>query len=177
MLFREKSLTSRIITDPPCDMIHTCRYTRPGLALDLAEADGMLISCLPADPSAPLPAGAPSPLLVRAMTELDEYLAGRRRSFDIPLKISGTDFQRRVRRALTAVGFGQTESYSGIAAAIGAPRAARAVAGAIAKNPLLVFVPCHRIIRRSGEPGGYCGGKALKETLLAIEANASCTFE
>ena len=158
-------------------MIHTCRYRRPGIALDLTEDDGTLVSSLPADPAAPLLPDTPSPLLLRAMAELDEYLDGRRSAFTIPLRIAGTDFQQRVRRALTTVEFGRTESYSGIAERIGAPRAVRAVAGAIASNPLLVFVPCHRIVCRNGDIGGYRGGKPLKEMLLAIESNASCTFE
>jgi len=103
--------------------------------------------------------------------EIDEYFAGRRRVFDLPLDFSlARGFRRTVLGHLSDIAYGQTASYAVVAAAAGSPRAVRAVGTACATNPLPVVVPCHRVIRSDGSIGRYAGGPAAKQTLLALEA-------
>lgn len=101
--------------------------------------------------------------------QLDGYFTGRRRAFNLPLRFSGTVFQRKVWRALTRIPYGATRSYREMAEAVGNKRAVRAVAGAIAKNKILVVVPCHRVIRSDGRPAGYAAGARRKRWLLFHE--------
>jgi len=105
-----------------------------------------------------------------ALTQLLEYLEGRRRSFDLPLDLRGTGFQRAVWRALLAIPYGETCSYADLARAVGRPTATRAVGAANGANPLPLVVPCHRVIASSGELAGYGGGRELKARLLAMES-------
>jgi len=113
---------------------------------------------------------APSRLDATAR-ELDEYFAGTRRAFDLPLDLRlTTGFRRAVLRQLPGIGYGRTASYAAIAAAAGSPRAVRAVGTACATNPLPIIVPCHRVIRSDGSPGRYLGGPAAKQLLLDLEA-------
>lgn len=112
----------------------------------------------------------PTPLLRRAERELQEYFAGQRRQFDLPLAPQGTPFQQSVWQALRQIPYGQTASYKQIAQAIGHPTACRAVGGANNKNPLPIFIPCHRVIGAGGSLTGYAGGLDLKQGLLALEA-------
>jgi methylated-DNA-[protein]-cysteine S-methyltransferase len=103
--------------------------------------------------------------------ELDEYFAGRRREFDLPLDWSlATGFRRVVLGCLTGIAYGQTASYSGVAAAAGSPQAFRAVGTACRTNPLPVVVPCHRVIHADGSIGEYLGGPEAKRMLLNLEA-------
>lgn len=105
-----------------------------------------------------------------AIGQLEEYLAGERRNFDIPLALTyTTDFQRRVLSALLCVPYGQTVSYSELAAAVGSPGAARAVGTALHNNPICIIVPCHRVIKADGSLGGYAGREGLKRQLLGLE--------
>ena len=115
-------------------------------------------------------------VLGRAVRELEEYLAGARESFTLPLAPQGTAFQRAVWGALTDIPFGETRSYAEIALAIGRPRAVRAVGGANARNPLSVVVPCHRVIGSRGDLTGYAGGIERKRWLLAHESTADRTL-
>ena len=108
-------------------------------------------------------------VLQEAIRQIDEYLSGRRKEFDIPLLMVGTDFQSRVWRELMEVPYGATATYSQIARRIGNERAARAVGSACKVNPIAIIVPCHRIIGSDGGPGGYGGGLTLKEKLLKLE--------
>lgn len=108
----------------------------------------------------------------RAANQLQEYLAGKRRSFDLPLAYAGTDFQKRVWDALCDIPYGQTRSYSEVAAAIGNPKACRAVGGANNKNPIPIVVPCHRVIGSNGSLVGYAGGAKVKAFLLDLERRA-----
>lgn len=101
--------------------------------------------------------------------QLDEYFAGRRRTFDVALAPRGTDFQHAVWRALMDIPYGRTESYSGLALRIGQPRAVRAVGAANGANPIGIIVPCHRVIGRNGTLTGYAGGLERKEQLLRLE--------
>jgi methylated-DNA-[protein]-cysteine S-methyltransferase len=108
-----------------------------------------------------------------AARELEEYFGGRRRSFGLPLDMSlSKGFRRLVQQYLPSIGYGQTRSYGQVAELVGNPRAARAVGTACATNPLPVVVPCHRVLRNDGTPGGYVGGAAAKTTLLNLEAAA-----
>ena len=101
--------------------------------------------------------------------QLRAYFAGELRRFDLPLDLRGTEFQLRVWRELEAIPFGETRSYSQIAATIGAPRAVRAVGAANGANPIPIVVPCHRVIGATGTLVGYGGGLPLKKRLLELE--------
>jgi methylated-DNA-[protein]-cysteine S-methyltransferase len=103
--------------------------------------------------------------------QLDEYFAGRRTAFDLPLDFRlATGFRRAVLAHLPAIPYGGTESYAQVATAAGSPKAVRAVGTACARNPLPVVVPCHRVVRSDGSMGGYAGGPAAKRTLLTLES-------
>ncbi len=109
--------------------------------------------------------------LEAAARQLDEYFARRRRRFDLPLDWRLSDgFRRRVLHHLGDIAYGSTASYAAVAAAVGHPRAARAVGTACATNPLPVVVPCHRVVRSDGSLGGYGGGIPAKQALLQLEA-------
>ncbi|MDX6353866.1 MAG: methylated-DNA-[protein]-cysteine S-methyltransferase [Streptomyces sp.] len=121
-----------------------------------------------------------SPRILRAPGRLDEaarqidgYFARRREDFELPLdwRLS-TGFRREVLAHLPAIGYGRTESYAQVAVAAGSPRAVRAVGTACATNPLPLIVPCHRVVRSDGSPGGYAGGPDAKRILLDLEAAA-----
>jgi methylated-DNA-[protein]-cysteine S-methyltransferase len=106
-----------------------------------------------------------------AARELEEYFAGRRRAFDVPLDLQlSRGFRRRVLSRLPEIGYGTTASYATVAMAAGNPKAVRAVGSACATNPLPVVVPCHRVLRSDGTIGQYVGGVEAKKTLLALEA-------
>jgi methylated-DNA-[protein]-cysteine S-methyltransferase len=105
--------------------------------------------------------------------ELDEYFGRRRRAFDLPLDLSlSRGFRQLVQRQLPEIGYGQTRTYGQVAQLVGNPKAVRAVGTACATNPLPVVVPCHRVLKADGTPGGYVGGTAAKMTLLRLEASA-----
>ncbi len=110
------------------------------------------------------------PLLQRANQELEEYFAGRRTSFDVPIRPTGTPFQEAVWQRLPTIPAGTTTSYTKIAQSIGKPLAVRAVGSAIGRNPICIIVPCHRVITSKGTLGGYAAGLKAKERLLAIES-------
>jgi methylated-DNA-[protein]-cysteine S-methyltransferase len=112
--------------------------------------------------------------LDRVAAELEEYFAHRRRRFDVPLDWQlAHGFRATVLHHLdTQLGYGQTASYGTVAALVGHPKAVRAVGTACATNPLPVVVPCHRVVRGDGSPGGYVGGASAKESLLRLESVA-----
>jgi len=110
-----------------------------------------------------------TPLLEAARTQLEEYFAGERRDFDLPLAPKGTGFQQLVWRTLTTIGYAETWSYGQLARAIGRPAASRAVGAANGKNPLAIIVPCHRVIGANGTLTGYGGGLPAKKWLLQHE--------
>ena len=104
-----------------------------------------------------------------AEKQLEEYFAGKRKAFDVPLDLWGTPFQQEVWKALLRIPYGETRSYRDIAQSVGSPKAVRAVGGANGKNPVPVIVPCHRVIRSDGNLGGYGGGLDIKRELLDLE--------
>jgi methylated-DNA-[protein]-cysteine S-methyltransferase len=118
-----------------------------------------------AEPPASTADGVPG----EARRQLAEYFAGRRREFELPLELRGTAFQERVWRALLDVRYGETVSYAELARAVGAPTSARAVGAAVARNPLPIVVPCHRVIGSAGDLRGFASGLARKRWLLQAE--------
>jgi len=109
------------------------------------------------------------PVLIAAATQLDEYFAGKRTAFDLPLDFRGTDFQKSVWAALLTIPFGETRSYGEIARQIGQPTASRAVGAANGRNPISIIAPCHRVIGANGSLTGFAGGIEAKRLLLALE--------
>lgn len=101
--------------------------------------------------------------------QLTEYENGKRKVFELPLHLIGTDFQKQVWNALLEIPYGETRSYQEIAIRIGKPKALRAVGGACNRNPIGIIVPCHRVIGKNGSLTGYAGGLSYKELLLKHE--------
>jgi methylated-DNA-[protein]-cysteine S-methyltransferase len=139
-------------------------------------ASGGALTGLYLDGRAPSPAEAApeasdqdAPVLAEAERQLDEYFAGRRRSFDLPLALDGTAFQQRVWKALLGIGYGETVTYGQLADQLGQPTAARAVGLANGRNPVSIIVPCHRVIGSNGKLTGYGGGIPNKQRLLDLE--------
>lgn len=112
-----------------------------------------------------------TPVIKEAFAQLSEYFSGKRKVFNLPLLLKGTDFQKQVWQALLKIPFGETRSYKQIAEAIGNPKAVRAVGMANNKNPLLIVVPCHRVIGANGKLVGYAVGLDKKEYLLRLEGS------
>ena len=108
--------------------------------------------------------------LANARQQLTEYFAGERRTFDLPLQLSGSEFQVSVLEALQNIPYGETVSYGEIAQRIGRPKAVRAVGAANGRNPIPIVVPCHRVIGTTGDLTGFGGGLDTKEALLRLEA-------
>lgn len=146
-----------------------CTFDTPLGPMALAAEGGVITRLyLPNAPRPCLPARE-TPLLARGRAELLEYLAGMRRSFDLPLAPQGTPFQKKVWAALADIPWGQTRSYRDIALAAGCPRGFRAVGMANRRNPIPILLPCHRVIGAGGSLTGYAGGLALKRALLELE--------
>ncbi|WP_291474990.1 methylated-DNA--[protein]-cysteine S-methyltransferase [Corynebacterium sp.] len=110
-----------------------------------------------------------SPVLEDAAAQLDEYFAGTRHDFDLPLSLPGHSFRRTVQRALRGIPYGETRTYKEVAGSVGNPNAVRAVGTACATNPLPLVIPCHRVLRSDGGIGGYLGGADAKNLLLELE--------
>ena len=106
----------------------------------------------------------------RTLNELEEYFAGERKSFDIPLIMAGTDFQKQIWRALCEIPYGETRAYKDICMAVGHSGRGRSNAGQIAANAISILVPCHRVIGSNGSLTGYAGGLEAKQYLLDLEA-------
>ena len=106
------------------------------------------------------------------MTQLDEYFKGRRRDFNLPLHIEGTAFQKKAWKYLASIPYGKTVSYSEQAKKMGHSKAVRAVGSANGRNHIPIILPCHRVMRASGELGGYAGGLDMKKRLLLIEGHS-----
>ena len=111
-------------------------------------------------------------ILAKAVMQLEEYLCGRRKEFDLPFEVLGTDFQKSVWTQLSKIPYGDTASYQQIARRLKNDKACRAVGTANGRNPLSIIVPCHRVIAADGTLGGYAGGLPIKEKLLSLEKEA-----
>lgn len=110
-------------------------------------------------------------LIKEAKEQLEEYFEGKRKEFNLPMSLKGTEFQKSVWRALETIEYGKTISYKELAIKIDNDKACRAVGTANSKNPLPVFIPCHRVVNADGKLGGYSGGVHIKKYLLEIEKN------
>ncbi len=108
-------------------------------------------------------------MLASAVKQLGEYFIGKRRDFELPIDVQGTEFQKKVWKELSKIPYGTTCSYSDIARRIKNARAVRAVGTANGRNPISIMVPCHRVIAADGTLGGYGGGLKIKTRLLALE--------
>lgn len=133
-------------------------------------SDGEAVISVNYEPEAgPDASGTPDALTDEASQQLEEYFAGERRQFTVPLRPHGTAFQQSVWQALLTIPYGQTRSYGQIAAQVGNPNASRAVGMANNKNPLMIFVPCHRVVGADGSLVGYAAGLEVKQRLLDLE--------
>ena len=117
--------------------------------------------------------GIRSELSDKTVLQLEEYFDGRRKEFEIPLKLIGTEFQKKVWNELLKIPYGKTVSYKDISIKIGNPKACRAVGMANHNNPILIIVPCHRVINENKKLGGYALGLDLKRRLLELEKENS----
>ncbi len=109
------------------------------------------------------------PVLQEAAKQLREYFAGKRDSFPLPLRLTGTDFQKRVWREIALIPYGQTISYSELAKRAGSPQAIRAAGTSTGRNPVAIIIPCHRVMGKSGDMCGFGGGLERKRYLLGLE--------
>jgi methylated-DNA-[protein]-cysteine S-methyltransferase len=164
--------------------VKTMQLSTPvGELMLCADDDGLTHLVLPGAARPPQPTGVEENdggqdvgihhHLLEAATQLDEYFAGERTSFELALDPQGTPFQRKVWLALADIPYGETISYAELARRIGSPKAFRAVGQANGKNPLAIILPCHRVITSDGTIGGYGGGLPMKRELLALEGAAS----
>lgn len=153
----------------PAPMQWYSRETSIG-RVSIMEQDGSLTALLFQEESVPV-SGKPdlTPLLKEAFRQFDAWLAGEITGFSLPLAPQGTGFMMAVWSALQEIPYGSTCTYREIAERVGSPGAVRAVGTACGRNPLPIFIPCHRVVRTDGGLGGYRGGKSLKHALLGFE--------
>ena len=146
-------------------MTHT--FNTPIGAVRLVEEGGSIIRIELTDAAGTF--SAPTPLLREAEHQITAFLRGERRQLDFPIRMMGTAFQQRVWQALQQIPYGATRTYGEIATAIGNSRASRAVGMACNKNPLLLIVPCHRVVGANGKLVGFAYGTEAKRWLLELE--------
>lgn len=147
---------------------HYCWYDSPIGILKIAEDDqGITEVSFQEEIGADQKEG--SLYLEKTLRQLEEYFAGIRRSFDVPLSLKGTEFQKKVWHALMEIPYGHTACYQEVAAMIGNEKASRAIGNANHHNPVVIIVPCHRVIKANGSIGGYGGGIERKKYLLNLE--------
>ena len=137
--------------------------------LYLAEEDGYIVRLAVGQATEQDELGE-SPLLKQAEAEVAEYLAGERKVFTVPVRAEGTSFQKAVWDALQRIPFGETRSYGEIAREVGSPKGARAVGMACNRNPILLMIPCHRVVGSTGKLIGFACGLPMKERLLQLES-------
>lgn len=128
-----------------------------------------LLQFVNAPAQAQAPPGTATPILDQTRRELEEYFAGLRRSFEVPLSFAGTPFQERVWSVLRGIGYGERLSYLEESRRVGDEKAIRAVAQANGQNPIVILIPCHRVINADGGLGGFGGGLLRKQFLLDLE--------
>lgn len=154
-------------------------FASPIGLLSMKEEDGFITELSLLEAAKPPGSGKPCPplsdsrpeteLSKRTQEQLAQYFAGKRKTFELPVFYRGTPFRQRVWDALCTIPYGQTRSYQDIAKLIGSPKAVRAVGQANHDNPLLILVPCHRVIHKNGDIHGYACGDSVKEFLLKLE--------
>ena len=144
-------------------------YSSPIGSIGLAEENNAITDLFFGDDPLPGSRLNETPLLKAAFGQLQEYLEGGRKAFELSLNPHGSEFFRKVWKALEAIPYGQTRSYGHIAAEIGQPKACRAVGLANNRNPIAIIIPCHRVIGADGRLVGYGGGLHIKEYLLDLE--------
>lgn len=168
--------------------MNTCFYRSPIGVLKISEINGKITSlCLHSKVSDIAAntvvqqaqedrncSGQPCELLKETCHQLDEYFQGERKKFDLPLAYTGTPFQENVWRELQRIPYGETRSYEDIAVGVGNPKAVRAVGQANNKNPILLLIPCHRVIHKNGDISGFACGIETKKYLLALEKRIGC---
>lgn len=148
-------------------MLYICKYQFENISLYLVATETHLINIQFTQPQKALL--QTTELLSMATIQLDEYFQGKRTTFSLPFKLTGTPFQLAVWKELQNIPYGQTTSYKEIAQKINKPKACRAVGMANNKNPLPIIIPCHRVIGSNGKLIGYAGGLKLKNYLLELE--------
>ena len=148
-------------------MFYFCKYQFENISLYLVATETHLINIQFTQPKKALL--QTTELLSMATIQLDEYFQGKRTTFSLPFKLTGTPFQLAVWKELQNIPYGQTTSYKEIAQKINKPKAYRAVGMANNKNPLPIIIPCHRVIGSNGKLIGYVGGLNLKNYLLELE--------
>jgi methylated-DNA-[protein]-cysteine S-methyltransferase len=159
-------------------MIMYTRITTALGELTLVAADGKLTGLYfphhwyrPPESSLGDPVGT-DPLFAEVAEQVDDYLAGRRTTFDLPVALAGDDFQQSVWTMLTEIPYGSTTTYGELAARLGNPALAQAVGQAVGHNPVSIIVPCHRVVGKDGRLTGYAGGLRRKQHLLDLEEPA-----
>lgn len=148
-------------------MFYSCKYQFENISLYLVATETHLINIQFTQPQKALL--QTTELLSMATIQLDEYFQGKRTTFSLPFKLTGTPFQLAVWKELQNIPYGQTTSYKEIAQKINKPKACRAVGMTNNKNPLPIIIPCHRVIGSNGKLIGYAGGLKLKNYLLELE--------
>lgn len=149
-------------------MISKVHYKSPVGMLCIEEEDGVIIA-LYKDENVNASYDRETTILKNAVCQLEQYFKGERKEFDLPIKLKGTEFQMKVWTALRTIPYGETCSYGELAKKIGNYKASRAVGGANNKNPILIIVPCHRVIGADGSMVGFGAGIGVKEYLLNLE--------
>lgn len=150
-------------------MVTSCLYDSPIGILMITETNGKITALYPNREIDHSVCEQHSELLKKACRQLDEYFQGRRKTFDLPIAYAGTPFQESVWRELQNIPYGETRSYEDIAVKIGSPKAVRAVGQANNKNPILLMIPCHRVIHKNGDISGFACGIETKKYLLDLE--------
>ena len=155
-------------------LIHTVHYLSPLGVIQLQEEDGKLIvASFINDSTVTKTETVTSSVLNEAIKQLDEYFAGTRKEFELPLHPSGTEFQQTVWKQLLKIPFAETITYLHMAKRLGNVKSIRAAASANGKNPLAIIIPCHRVVGADGKLTGYAGGLHRKQWLLDHESKAA----
>jgi methylated-DNA-[protein]-cysteine S-methyltransferase len=152
-------------------LIHTALYHSPlGMMLLQAEGEQLTVAGFQDEAAVTATEATASPVLQKTIVQLDEYFAGTRQQFDLPLHPAGTAFQQKVWQQLIQIPFGETITYLHMAKRLGNVKSIRAAASANGKNPLAILIPCYRVVGADGKLTGYAGGLHRKQWLLEHEA-------
>lgn len=158
-------------------MRYFCWMTTPLGDVTLEEEDGLVTGIRFGKVPVGLGEQIQTCLLKSVQSQLDEYFQGKRREFSLPLAPRGTEFQKKVWKALQEIPYGETRSYGQIAGVVGSPKAGRAVGMANHQNPIAIVIPCHRVIGADGKLTGYAGGLEKKTALLMLERSGKQGIE